>query len=283
MQLRWIASPRASAFHAAEAVARGLPLTEPSLAEKLAAPVATIERVLDASAVDRRMFWRRLVPLSVKIADHRRLAEMALRSGVVKRLSKELAGVEDVVHSHWPRLEELRLRERPLREQWEARGLGFLRRASALIHSATLVAEADVALVHPCLGGGGEAHREFSLVGIEAMLANPRPELPEALRLGWLLLQLTANDQKSSERRWSAAGLAILAVALEAGESVEWTRFDQQTLEAALIAFRLPLPEGGSPAAVAGVLYSWRRRIAESPIPWSDALNELDASLRPIR
>lgn len=54
--------------------------------------------------------------------------------------------------------QELELRVRPLKEQWEARGPGLLKTFANLTEESLLVEEAKVLLVHPVLGGGGEAH-----------------------------------------------------------------------------------------------------------------------------
>src|SRR5690606_23019649 len=87
-------------------------------------------------------------------------------------------------------LEELELRSAPLREQWEARGGGLLATLARLTTAGLVPEMADVILVHPVLGGGGAAHWQYNSVQFEAVLANPLAELPEVLRLGWLLAQL---------------------------------------------------------------------------------------------
>lgn len=286
-------SPRASCFHAAEAAARRLPLIDSSLAQTLAAPVAQTGEILSAEGRSARAFWRRTVPLAVKPSDHRQLALAALAdegqsqpdAALVEPVAAGLEAVEQAVRRHWPRLdEELRLRERPLREQWEARGPGFLRRLAALLGLDGALEQADVVLVHPCLGGGGEAHPEFGLVRLEAVLANAWSPLPETLRLGWLLAQLAiaadrTADDFDAERRRNLLAWALLPVALEAGEFVEWTQSDQRTLEAAVTAWRLPGSEGVSPRDAADILEAWRIEYVAGPLAWRDGLLHLEQQL----
>lgn len=287
-RLRWTVNARAGCFHAADAVARRLPLADPSALEALAAPVAAVEDILTPAGIAADAFWRSVIPLSVEIEDPRPLVDEVLRreapsghEAIADPLSEALGAVESAARTVWPQMEaELQLRQRPLREQWEARGPGFLRRLSQLAESAAVPSEAGVALVPPCLGGGGVAHPEFGLVRLEAVLANAWMELPEALRLGWLLAQLGKADAAiPPARRRMVIALATLPAALEAGEYVEWTRADRRTLEAALAAWRPPLPDGAAPTEIAEVLDTWRRRCLDESLLWPRAVADLDASL----
>ena len=70
-----------------------------------------------------------------------------------------------------------------------------------------VVERADVILVHPVLGGGGWAYPPYNAVCFEAVLANPIAELPEVVRLGWLLAQLNLDSAGRSGRA-AAAGAA---------------------------------------------------------------------------
>ena len=90
-------------------------------------------------------------------------------------------------------LDDLSLRLLPLREQWEVHGPLLLQNMARWTDPRVVVAEARIVLVHPALGGGGAAHIPFNNVHIEAVLTNPVPELPENLRLVWLLAQLSLD------------------------------------------------------------------------------------------
>ena len=53
-----------------------------------------------------------------------------------------------------------------------------------------MLPQCDVLLIHPALGGAGEAHLAYNSVRIEAVLANPNADLPEVVRLAWLIAQV---------------------------------------------------------------------------------------------
>ncbi len=105
-----------------------------------------------------------------------------------------------------------------------------------------VVESADVFLLQPVLGGGGRAYTLYNAVGIEAVLANPVPSLPEIARLGWLWTQLnldlpTFQDQVGRDRLREIGPLATLPPLLAAAEEVELVRFNRETLAAALAAW----------------------------------------------
>ena len=113
--------------------------------------------------------------------------------------------------------QELASRERPLREQWEARGPGLLLHTSRSADPARLPQQATVWLVHPIQGGGGTAHPRFHGVTLEAMLYHPVAELPEPLRLAWLLAQLGETPHRKAARR-RLVQLALTPAVLSAAE-----------------------------------------------------------------
>lgn len=293
-QLLWTVNPRATCLHAADAVRRGLPLTEPLLAETLAAPVKRLEELLTAEGVGADLFFSAAIPLSVGSGTSTDLAEASLRlvcptnespAGLLERLSAVIGRMEQAVWAIWPRLDEnVRLRERPLREQWEARGPGLLRYMARLTEGAINVPDATVALVQPCLGGGGSAHSAFGIVCFEAVLANPWGTLPEPVRLGWLLAQLPLTEHEPDPAalalplaigRQMSWALATLALALEAAEHVEWTRCDRETLRQALEQWRAPLPAGWDQGTLADLLDQWRQDWRTGNLEWSAAWREL--------
>jgi hypothetical protein len=102
-----------------------------------------------------------------------------------------------------------------------------------------MVPNADVVLVYPAYGGGGRAHLLYNSVRIEAVLTNPVPELPEIVRLAWLLAQLNIDLPAFSEnlrpqRRNKIAQLAMLPATLQAAEEVELARCDPAAIRLAL-------------------------------------------------
>ena len=177
-----------------------------------------------------------------------------------------------------PRLaDELPLRRDPLRGQWEARGPGLLFGVRRLTSVDWLVPAATIVLVPPLLGGAGEAHPTYNAVTFEAVLANPIAQLPEVLRLGWLLAQLnpvlaadTAGSATSGWRR--AAPGALLAVVLSAAEDVELARADRAH-------FDLAAAEWLNGAASADTVWRWWQSYSQRRPGWPAGLEELDRLL----
>ena len=87
-------------------------------------------------------------------------------------------------------LDEIPLRVRPLQQLWESCGPGLIRMIQNFTHPELMVPTARVFLVQPILGGFGYAHLATNSLHFEAVLTNEIPELPETLRLAWLLSQL---------------------------------------------------------------------------------------------
>jgi hypothetical protein len=294
-QLRWLIKPVASCLHAGDVVRRGLVVADGAVSQSFADPVRQLDLALAAAHVDVNAFWEAAIPCVAR-ADHQHgLVERCLAAyadaspppASLDRVMSCVTALEQAAYAVWPRLsEELRLRERPIREQWESRGPGLLRQVARLTGSPWRVHGADVALVAPCLGGGGAAHPAYNLVHLEAVLANPWATLPEPVRLGWLLAQLgTADDvftrehAGSGQRYGMLRSLATLPIVLEAAEFVEWTRGDGETLEQALGAWRPAAPPGLEQGDLAGLLIAWRRECVQHDYAWADAVRRLDQRL----
>lgn len=251
MQLRWIASTRASWAHAAAAIAGGKSLADAQVSEQLAAPVATLLRWLDEQGVPM-MFWEHLPALAAGIVRNDELATVALTKTIGRAraevLANWLSALLREVELPWLRLfpdltDQLALRAQPLREQWDARGPGILRTFGNLTEVGLLIEEADVVLVQPVLGGGGAAQSAYNSVRFEAVLANPLPELPEVVRLAWLLAQLNLDQPAYREllsltvtarRADEICALAVLPPLLTAAQEVELAAMAPSTLRLAI-------------------------------------------------
>ena len=198
---------------------------------------------------------------------------------IVGNLSAAVAEVEAAHRAALPNCaEELALRERPLREQWEARGPGLVAQIGLLTDESLLVPQCEMLLVHPALGGGGEAHLAYNSVRFEAVLANPMAELPEVVRLGWLIAQLQLDLPRHSEsihadRLPHIARFAMLPAALIAAEAVELARFSPDTLRLAISSWRLASPPDVDSA---DMVSRWWQTYQESRPPWNVALTALD-------
>lgn len=290
-ELRWLASQSTSCLHAAEAICRGVPLVDARLASVLAKPAESLYRELRTLNLPQSVIWLHLFGLSPAIENSRELAAAALAkvAGQVhvaeeaaERLASRLDQLQAIAKRESPNLvEELLLRARPLREQWEARGPGMMREAARWSDARILVPRADILLVQPVLGGGGNAHLYYNSLRIEAVMANPHPDLPEVLRLAWMLGQLNLDmplfsDAVHSQRLPQVAQLAMVPVTLKAAELVELARCDRPTIEAALNLWRVATPLG---IDAVEMIWSWWQTYLDTRPSWPVALTALDRML----
>jgi hypothetical protein len=289
--LRWIVSSSASAFHAAEAMARGWPLADAELSAALEEAAARLAALISVSGIPGEAFWGHVTALSGGIHNNRELANLALAKtlgrgaqleSLVDVFSAAFAGLENAYNAAAPRsLDDLELRSGPLREQWEARGPGVLAQVGRSTEPGLIVQQADVLLVHPALGGAGRAHLPYNSVRIEAVLANPEQALPEVTRLAWLISQLNFDlpihhDHLPRERVAQLGACALIPAVLAAAETVELARYDAATLTLALTAWQAPITDA---EAAAQTLIEWWTVYSESHLPWSIALAALDRML----
>jgi hypothetical protein len=287
MNLRWIPHIGTSALHAAEASWRGDTIVDAQLAEAVREPAAELARRITTYGLPELRMWRNLGALiptfdtrrqAVKIAGLRAKGS-ALSEIAVAAIAGAITDVEKAVTTAFPGLhEELELRGRVLREQWEARGPGMLARVQQLLPDDVLLQGSDVLLVQPALGGDGKANLVNNTVRIEAMLANPHPKLPEVVRLAWLLSQLNLDVPKFSEnihpdRLPHITALAMLPVALEAAHYVELVTFDRELLPLAIDAWRLRVPADANPAEL---IANWWVTYQEAKPTLAVALQALD-------
>jgi len=256
MELRWLASISASYTHAAAAMLRGWPMADSTLEAAMRPHVDQLDELFKTFNLPAKATMRNLVPLSAANENLRDLADLVIIKTVGRiehhsRATVELQGALRELELAFQQAEpdalnNLELRSRPLREQWDARGPGLLRSIGHLTDENLMVPRADIMLVHPACGGSGEAHLFYNSVRIEAVLANVTPQLPETLRLGWLLAQLNLDVPIYAEalrrnRLPLVASLAMLPPALAAGEQLELTQFDDTAIRFALEAWRLPV------------------------------------------
>jgi hypothetical protein len=303
METAWRVSLNVSALHAAHAIAIGATLVDEKLAAALSTAALHLRDELEAIPIPTQRLWRHLLPLAGDVTEPRELARRTLVKAMgggsavqIERLAERLVELEvafkQAVRQSGPPLppapgathsllEELRLRERPLREQFEARGPGLLAALAELTEPALVAPSAAVYTVHPVLGGGGAPHLDYNSVRIEAVLANVRPDLPEVVRLAWLLSQLQQDLPAMSEtiprdRLEPLAALAMLPAILAAAERVELARCDAQTLLAAIDAWRIEAPPSWS-ADRAAPLWAWWQSYQAARPRWRVALAALAA------
>jgi hypothetical protein len=256
MNLRWIPHLATSALHAAEASWRGETFVDPQLAAAVREPAAALAGQIATYNLPELRMWRNLAAYVPTFDTRRQAVKIAgLRSQgsplseiAVAAIAGAVTDLERAVNDSFPDLAtELELRGRVLREQWEARGPGMLARMQQLLPDDVILQGSDVLLVQPALGGDGKPHLVNNTVRMEAVLANPHPKLPEAVRLAWLLSQLNLDVPKFSEdihpdRLPHITAFAMLPVVLEAAHYVELVTFDRELMPLAIDAWRLRVP-----------------------------------------
>lgn len=257
MQLTWKASESATAMHAVHAAALGWAFTQAELADVLAPLVAEPPAAAfgDLASLTAML----LSQAAAGIEQNHALAESAIvklrgrgaaSDTQISSLAAWVSSVERCYydwhrgHSSTPLVDEIVTRTAPLRDQWDARGPGMLRVVERLTASWLVAERANVVMLQPVLGGHGDAHLPVNVVTLEAVLTNPNPELPEAVRLVWLLGQLQFDLPAVAEQLAGAkvphlARVAMLAPALAAAEEVELARLGEADIAAAALEWRV--------------------------------------------
>lgn len=287
MNLRWLPNLATSALHAAEASWRGEMFADAKLAAVVREPAAALSQQITSHFLPELRMWRNLAAFVPTFDTRRQAVKIAgLRSQgsplsdiAVAAIAGAVTDLERAVSNAFPGLaEELELRGRVLREQWEARGPGMMKRMQEQLPPDVILAASDVLLVQPALGGDGKPHLVNNTVRMEAVLANPHPKLPESVRLAWLLSQLNLDIPKYSEdihpdRLPHITAFAMLPVVLEAAHYVELVTFDRELLPLAIEAWRLRVPaDVDGPELVA----NWWMTYQEAKPTLAVALKALD-------
>jgi hypothetical protein len=289
LSLRWIASPLASALYSCDALRRRLSYVDARLAEALREPAGRLVRAIATSDLPVERLWSNLLPTAAT-HEHdtaRHLVELAVLKVAARHqihanldaFADRLTAFERAMLAAQPNMvEELELRARPLREQWDARGPGLLTVVGRLTEPELIVSQGCVGLVFPVLGGGGASYPGFSAIIWEAVLSNPVPELPEVVRVGWLLAQLNLELPRyqgdlQRERAIELGRWAMLPAVLAAAEELELARFDEATMRLAVKSWRIPVPRS---AAFVHDLVSWWQTYQSDRPPWNVAITALD-------
>ena len=287
-EVTFLAPGQTSSLHAAKAIADGLTLCDPQLAAAIEVPARQLKQEILAACLPVGRFWQHLIPLSATIHNRRELAQRAITKtagsvgrmdAAVATIAAALASVENAFRAAMPNLdEELVLRSRPLIEQWEARGPGLLKQIGVLTEESLIVEHCHAVLVYPALGGAGDTHLSYNQARLEAVLANPIAELPEVVRLGWLISQLQLDlpiysEHVHQDRLPHIARFAMLPVTLAAAEYVELAKLSPETVGRAIEVWRLVVPpDVDGPATV----LQWWQTYLETRAPWPVALAALD-------
>ncbi len=289
-ELRWKASLSATCMHAALCQRAGVPAADEQVAAALDRPIADLLTEIQEALWPLDATLAQLASLSAEYENNvelvtRVVARLRIETaaGLIKRVAGALADVETALHRARPEIvEELAVRGGPLRQQWDARGPGMLREIARLTDESVVPESAEVVLVAPYVGGHGLAHPAQNRVTIEAVLVNPHPDLPEAVRLAWLVSQLNGDlpplaDVLPADVRARIVPLAMLAPAVAAGAAVELTADGEAAVESALDAWRV---RADLPADVGAKLWQWWSAWVEGAGRWPVAVAALAQMLR---
>lgn len=246
-RVRWELGDRLSPLHAARCWAAGLPAIDPGLATALSEPMSELTQRLAAEEVDLSAFWQGLIADAAAnqmggAREGQETCRQALAAAGVgewtlevlaSAVASRLAEIRITFQEKYPKLlQQLSLRARPLREQWEAFGPGLLRQIGLQTHERLLPRNVNVVLLSPYLGGGGDCDPPRATVWIEAVLTNPLPDLPEVLRLSWLIARaglqqgLYADAEGNgiptgNPRAANVLALALVPIVLRAAAELE--------------------------------------------------------------
>ena len=271
-QISWKPSVLASAFRVIQCLLEGRSLRDEPLA-LLFEPLVDRFRRTDIPP----NAFEYLVPLSVQISNTNQLAGLVITelenstriSFRHQHLEQLIRECEQAMIDLHPNLsEELRVRVRPIREQWEARGPGLLAAVQRLTECKLDDLCPDVILTHPILGGGGLSFPSQNALCLEAVLANRYFELPEILRIGWLYSQLGFE----SDLEPTVLRLGLLPIVLAAGEEVEACRVDLRTIQLALKNWHIESPRNTDAATI---LLKWWDQ-TDHGTNWANSLLQLE-------
>lgn len=247
----------------------------------IAAQADALVAEIDATACPRIELLAELTSLTAEIDGNRELIARAvsrvhpasLPPEALTRLAAAIDDVEAALANARPELaEELAMRVRPMREQWEARGPGLLRQIGRLTEDAVVPSAAEIVIVAPYAGGHGLAHPRQNRITLEGVLVHPHPQLPEPLRLAWLLAQLNSDlpryaDALPPGRSAFAFAVAMAPATLAAAQEVELATCDELTLGSAFEAWGLSgvLP-ADAPQRVINWWNAWLDQAATRPV-----------------
>jgi hypothetical protein len=289
--LHWLPGVTAGCFYTAELLARRRAPVDPALADALADPAERLDEALREQHVPPATFWHHLVPLAACISSTHELAEVTLiktvgRTQAEPRVDRFRGLLHDLTIAYTralPGLDETLARAiEKVRPRWDNRGVGVLTGVANWTEPAVLVEEATVAVVHPAFGGGSSACLAYRTACLEAVPADPVPELPEVVRLAWLLAQLNLAVPRYAEGLRhnppaTVAGLALVSVTLAAAELPELARCDAPTIDTAVRTWLRPA-DADADAWTAVVAEWWGVYRVMKPA-WATALQALDAML----
>lgn len=289
-ELRWKTSLSATALYVALCRARGIEPVDAAAGPELTPAVDALVAEIEAAEWQPLPLLQQLISLATELDNNSELVARAVTrlrlpprdSSASVRIVGAIADLEAALLRAQPNLaEELAVRGGPLREQWETRGPGMMREIGRLTEEQAIPHAAEMVIVSPYVGGHGIAYPPQNRVIFAGMLFNPLPNLPETVRLAWLLAQLNGDlpryaDLLPVDRRESVFAAAMLAPTLAAAQEVELATCDEPALVAAFEAWGLAAEfPPDSPARI----WTWWNAWLDQPATWPVAVAALDRLL----
>ncbi|MEE2936598.1 MAG: hypothetical protein VYA84_11445 [Planctomycetota bacterium] len=279
-----------SAAHAAHIVAIGAAFADPKTEQLLVEPVTEINNRMVASSLDVAAFWQRyLREVMIDTEQSVACAEALLAAGCselqLEQISRAVRGrlvdARSLFLKKFPKLvDQLQLRSRPIRDQWDTFGTGLLREVGQQIWgeqppkrwSPTRI---DALVVQPIRGGDGGYDTERKRIWVEAMLTDADPRIPEIMRVAWLITRLTIDAYIRDEADDALAGswsLISLPLVLEAGRELEILREPELPICQAANLWRF------CDESTARTLQRWWEQYRDTSMPLPAALKILQAN-----
>jgi hypothetical protein len=289
MKLIWKPSLRASALNLARQS-----ILQPELSSlctsdsfrQLAEDFHECARLIDIH--DARTAWYDLIASSEAFArpdDHIRHWTSRIpkeNAGSELRVSaSQLQKLETEFREAVPQAEsQMSFRLGPITQQWDGYGSALMAHLKRLVGLPIPRHNVDVLSLYPVINGDGFASLLEKKAVIEAVFVNPNPELPEVLRVTWLIAQIinakAPTNAIEAKRHRDVSALALLPPVLAVGEVVELTRCDESTLQLAIDQFSPARPEAPD---LSSILLHWWETFLQTKPEWPIGLRALERAL----
>jgi len=253
-ELKWNADREATFLYAVDLLRRGVELADPALADALSRDGPKLIEQLQHAGLTGEQIRQHLVPLGIQADSSHRIAETLMRKTIGgerwQSLVTPVAGlITDTGLAADPAMnrlnEELAQTLPPLHDRCREYMATLLAEIGRLT-DPSLIPERVEVIAGPALSaeagavtGGGTAYLLYNMVSLESVGDDPRSELPEPLRLAWMIAQTNLDLPIHSENvprdaRPLLAALAMLMPVLAAGESLDLCAVDDATARLAL-------------------------------------------------
>ena len=287
MDLHWKIDSESSCFYAIDCLLSGSGHVSPDVRAAIEPAAQAIHEFANVNAMSLPLLLTHFVPQAAQSDQTRRMAGVLLAKAAGGRVADHQTSyfsqlLQDVQESFRKACatsaEQLADNSRALREDWGQYDQAFVEHVSESTEREVLVDRAEVLLVHPVCGGSGRAYLVYNQIAIEAVENDRTQQLPEVLRLMWLLAQLNADlpmyqGEIHRDRLTAIVELAMIPVVLEVGSKLS-------LIDGGDLPIQLAVTEwSGNPSdttAIADAVGSWWQTYQSQRPRWEVALAALD-------